>query len=214
MTLMQTVYTVALVLGLETVINASYRMFFARASGPSVKSVEYLSLVLLAIVLLAVRFFWVPRNLNSYIFHCYDRLRDRVFTRITTRHFPVVLAHALLIYYICQVFVDMTKARGGIESAAMSDYITWFTSLYAGLLLLNAAWLWLMRRHARAAVGPGRIWAINNFAFVAVAVAVIGAAKIFGLSNATFIVLSSVAFIANSLIDLWRASRYYIVYED
>jgi hypothetical protein len=213
-TLMQTVYTVALVVGLQAVIDASYRMFFSTTSGPAVKSPAYLSLVLVAIVLLAVRFFWVPRNLNSYIFHCYGRLGDRTFTRITTVHFPVVLAHALLIYYICQAFLDMTRTQAGLESDAMAGYVTRFTSLYAGLLVLNAAWIrWIMPRGTGTA-GPGRIWSNNNFAFAGLALALIAAAKIFGFSNATFIILACITFIANSLIDLWKAAKYYLVYDD
>lgn len=213
MTLMQTVYTVALVLGLETVVDASYNVVFPRAAGPSVRSPGYLGLVLISIVLLAIRFFWVPRNLSSYIVRFYDELGDKVFTRITTVHFPITLAHALAFYYICQAFVDMIQAQAEIESQEMTTHATRFALLYAGLLLLNGLWLWRITPRAASLDDPGKIWSYNNLASACLAVTVVAANEVFDIPNPAYIITLCLVFIANSLIDLWKASRFYILYE-
>jgi hypothetical protein len=213
MTLMQTVYTVALVLGLETVVDASYTVVFPPTPGSSVRSPGYLGIVLISILLLAIRFFWVPRNLNSYIVRFYGELRDRAFTRLTTLHFPITLAHALVFYYICKVFVDMTQVHISIESAEMTDYVTRFSLLYAGLLLLNGLWLWRITPRAASSNDPGRIWSHNNLAFVCLTLTAVAACKFLGVANSTFVVVVCAMFIANSLIDLWKASKFYILYE-
>jgi hypothetical protein len=213
MTLMQTVYTVALVLGLETVVDASYTVVFPPAGGASVRSPGYLGLILTSIVLLAIRFFWVPRNLNSYIASFYDEWRDQVFTRITTRHFPVTLAHAFVFYYICQVFVEMTQAHVGVESDEMTGYVTRFALLYAGLLLLNGIWLLRITPRAAPSNYPGRIWSHNNLVFVCLALAAVAACKSLDVANSIFIIVLCLTFIGNSLIDLWKASKFYILYE-
>ena len=212
--LMQTVYTIALVLGLETMVDASYALFFSPASELSARS-GYLGLILITIILLAMRFFWVPRNLNSYIVGWYPVLGERVFRWLTMFHFPIALLHALLFYYVCQAFVDMTHAGVALESDTMADYALRFAFFYALLLLLNALWLRrITPRDSNAPTPPpGRIWSGNNFRFAGVAFALMAAFELLGFSNGTFIVAVCAAFIANSLIDLWTASKYYILYE-
>jgi hypothetical protein len=213
MALMQTVYTIALVLGLEKVVEASYSLYFSRTSEPSVTSPGYLVVILAAIILLSIRFFWVPRNLNSYIISFYDQLKERVFTRMTTIHFPIALAHALLFYYISQVFVDMTQVHAGIESKEMTDNATRFVVLYASLLLLNSAWLLRITPRAAKATQPGKIWAVNNAACALLALIELALFRAVDLSNAAFIVLACGTFITNSVLDLWKASKFYILYE-
>ncbi len=212
MSLMQTVYTVAMVFGLEKVLEASYVLFTAPAAGGGATGLRmHLTLVLFSILLLSIRFFWVPRNLNSFIITFYDRMADAVFTRTTTLHFPIALAHAVLFYYVCQVFVNMT-ASSSVDSVQMTTDISRFVLLSAALLLLNS--LWLLTITPRASGAPGRIWARNNIAHVVALLVAFAACRTLALSNSALLVAASLIYISNSVIDLGKASKYYILYED
>lgn len=212
MSLMQTVYTVAMVLGLEKLVEASYGLLFSPSpAGPELLQKLALSLVLVAIVLLAIRFFWVPRNLNSYILNFFDALGERVFVRMTTIHFPIALGHALLFYFVCQVFVDMATAFTLEGPAGISAYAPRFVLLYTALLLLNAFWLFAITPRG---AWPGNIWAYNNFIHAGLALAALGAMESLAAPRPLLVVLASAIFISNSVVDLWRASKFYILYED
>lgn len=215
MSLMQTVYTVAMVFGLEKVVEASYGLLISPELARRSIALEIdLILILVAIVLLSIRFFWVPRNINSYVVHRFERLREKVFTRVTTIHFPIALGHAVLFYYLCQAFVDMVDAGPVVESPAMAYHATRFVLLYAGLLLANSVWLfWITPREARAK-SPGGIWAYNNIGFFTGAIVLFGFWSGLELSNSFLIMGACILFIANSVLDLALAAKYYILYEE
>jgi hypothetical protein len=215
MSLMQMVYTVAMVFGLEKVVEASYRVLISpELIRRSVALEIALCLILVSIVLLSIRFFWVPRNLNSYIVNWFGTLEEKVFSRVTVIHFPIALLHAVLIYYVCQAYVDMVAAGPVVESPAMAYHASRFVLLYAGLLLLNSAWLfWITPRKARGR-SPGGIWAYNNIAFFLGAIVVFGVWRSLELPNLVLIVSACGLFIANSVLDLSLAAKYYILYED
>ncbi len=215
MSLMQTVYTVAMVLGLERVVEASYELLIAPGGGLA-GAVEFLRLgiVLVAILLLSIRFFWVHRNLNSYIVHFYDRLGEKVFTRMTTLHFPIALVHALLFFFICQVFAGLAAADRAEDPTAVAGYALRFVLLYAMLLMLNSVWLLSISPSRRTAEGPGRLWGLNNLGFSVSALVLVALARSLGWPTWVLIWVGSALFIANSLLDLWKAAKYYILYED
>ena len=215
MNLMQTVYTVAMVFGVEKVVEASYGVLISRELVRRSASLELaLCLLLLAIVLLSMRFFWVPRNINSYIVNWFDELQEKVFSRVTMIHFPIALLHAVLFYYLCQAFVDMVAAGPEVESRAMAYHAARFVLLYASLLLLNAVWLfWITPRRTRQR-SPGGIWAYNNIGFFVLVIVAFAVCRSAGLPNLLLILLACALFIANSVIDLALAAKYYILYED
>lgn len=214
MTLMQTVYTIALVLGLETVVAASYSLLFSEDADLTLSTLGYLGGILAAILLLAIRFFWVPRNLNSYTASYYEEFGDRVFTRVTTVHFPIALAHALVFYYICAVFVDMTQNISGINSLEMTRWVTRFVLLYGSLLVLNAVWLWRITPRTAGSLRPGVIWAVNNFSFAVLLFTELSIFRALGIHNSIAAVVLILTIVCNSLLDLGKVSKFYIIYDD
>lgn len=214
MTLMQTVYTVAMVFGLERVIDASYDFLISPELARRSMLLELeLCLILVAIVLLSIRFFWVPRNLNSYILHGYPTLGEKVFSRLTTIHFPIALAHAVLFYFLCRAFVEMVRAGPTVNSPEMAYHASRFVLLYTSLLLLNSVWLFWITPLKPKARRPGGIWATNNIACFTLAVVCFGLWR--GLEGPVWalIVPACSFFIVNSIVDLALAAKYYILYE-
>lgn len=214
MALMQTVYTVAMVLGLERVIEASYDLFISAEAGSRDWIVEAeLALILSTILLLSIRFFWVPRNLNSYIVQWFPETGEKVFSRMTMIHFPIALVHAVLFYYICHSFVDMVVAGPEVVPNDLSSQVGRFSLLYAALLVLNSAWLhWITPPEYRAQ-SPGGIWASNNLWFSAAALVGFALWRIVDFPTTGFVLGVCALFLANSFIDLAVAAKYYILYE-
>lgn len=214
MALMQTVYTVAMVFGLERVVDASYGFLISPELARRSMLLELeLCLILVAIVLLSIRFFWVPRNLNSYIVHGFPVLGEKVFARVTTIHFPIALAHAVLFYFLCRAFVEMVAAGSAVESPEMAYHASRFVLLYAALLLLNSLWLFWITPRKQKVQTPGGIWAYNNIACFALVVLCFVAWR--GLGGPVWALVASACplFIANSVVDLALAAKYYILYE-
>lgn len=214
MSLMQTVFAIAMVLGVKNAVEASYVLFFARhAPTAGTLSPFVVGVPFLAVSLLALRFFWVPRNLTSYLLNFQDSLEhDTLFGRLTMIHFPLALLHALVFYYVCGAFVDLAGLRAGLDSQAAANRGSYFVALYAALLFLNA--LWLLRITPRSAPKPGRFWAYNNLIFAALVTMLLATFRIVAFANVAFLEVASGLFILNSLIDLRKAARYYILTED
>lgn len=215
MALMQTVYTVAMVLGLQQVVESSYRLLDASVLAEwAAFDLAYLSLVYVSVVLLSIRFFWVPRNLNSFVVQFFDELGEEVFTRVTTIHFPIAMIHALLFYYLCQTVAEMTDRHAAWVSDGVSEEALWFVGGYTVLLLLNAGWLLRITPRGGERPQAGDIWWQNNLFFALLAVLLLVLHWTFTLPWAFLIPLACAFFILNSVLDLSKASRFYILYED
>jgi hypothetical protein len=57
------------------------------------------------------------------------------------------------------------------------------------------------------------IWSHNNLVFSGLTIITAAACKALSVPNAIFIVAICSGFIGNSVIDLWNASKFYILYE-
>ena len=218
MALMQTIYVVAMTLGFKEVVEAAYGVFVPPTSSkPGGLQISVAVLALLSIVLLTIRFFWVPRNLYAYVVSKLEEnrresdRRESVFTRVMIVHFPIVLAHSLLFAMVCRAFVDLIAPAEHKVHASHADLAFRFVSLYAGLLLLNAVWLLVITQSDDRE--PSTRWAYNNLVCVLLAVGAIDAFEKHELSTSLLIGVASVLYLGNGLLDLVKTAPYYILFE-
>lgn len=209
LTVMQTVYTVAMVLGFKNALEKSYSLFISPFEEPPGKLPHLvLLLALVAIMLLGLRFFWVTRNLYEFVLTPSSDIRRRM--RATTLvHFPITLVHALLFFAVCQAYAEIVTRNATVSSGLAVDLVARFVFIFAGLLLLNGAWLLATFKPAKGK--PESIWGYSNVLFAALAAADVW--LVLDVIRAPLIALAISAcavFIVNSLIDLWRAGEWYI----
>lgn len=171
LSLMRTVYGIAIVLGFQKVLQASYTRFF---TGVRLAFLPWYAATLaaIAITFLAIRFFWVPRNLSSYVLGFGQHIR-RVWGRVTVIHFPIALAHAVLFFYLCETVGALVTARTRV---AVDRLIMQFLILCATLLIMNAIWLFGLKPR-RAKVLRTRQLGVIKPALRAAAAAVLLAAR-------------------------------------
>jgi hypothetical protein len=210
LSLVQTIYGIAMVLGVQGAIETAYAVLVAPSPQPTSMPRGVLFLMVAAIMLLGLRFFWVPRNLYAYLLVSKHPLERRL-RRMTLLHFPIVLIHALLFYCVCQAFVDVASSTAPLHSSLSRELATRFVFFYAGLLLVNGAWLLL------GFGNPGRstaewIWGWNNLAAAVLTVAAWIAFEALDMPVVAFLSIAATIFAANSLIDLWKASAHYILF--
>lgn len=160
MTLVQFVYGIAMVLGFTSALAPAYHLVFPATRSAHLTGHKVVILMALAaIIMLGLRFFWVPRNLYSYLLQD-PRNKHDVRTRLRRTafvHVPITMAHALLFYVLCQAFSDLALSHSTFHSDLLVGLSRRFVILYALLLGLNAMWLlrmtaWPVKLMGRAAV--------------------------------------------------------------
>ena len=170
LSLVQTIYGIAMVLGLQGAIETAYGVLVAPDPPPSAMPRVVDAFTVVMIMFLGLRFFWVPRNLYAYLLLSGHSLEKRL-RRMTVLHFPIVLIHALLFYCVCQAYVDIASSTAPLDSGLARELATRFALFYAGLLAVNGAWLLLGFGHRDASTAEG-IWGRNNLVSAALMVAV------------------------------------------
>ncbi len=210
LSLVQTIYGIAMVLGLQGAIETAYELLAAPDPPPSAMPRAVIVFAVVTIMLLGLRFFWVPRNLYAYLLVSEQPLEKRL-RRMTLLHFPLVLIHALLFYCLCQAYVDIASSTASLDSGLARELATRFALFYTGLLVVNGAWL-LLGFGPRDSSTAEWIWGWNNLVFATLAVAAWVAFEVLGIPAAAFIALICTIFVANSVVDLWRASAHYILF--
>jgi hypothetical protein len=207
----QTVYAVGMVLGLEKVLEASYGVLFLPAAkgGTAVpRGVVIASFA--AVMLLAVRFFWVPRNVYSYVIRPHDEGADDFYRKVML-HITIALAHAFLFFFVCHAFTELAEPLQATTGATGAQLAVRFVAIYSGLLLLNGLWLlWLTPKNDPA---PGRIWSISNLSAVAVSIVALGIFWIWKVSDGALVGVGCAIFLLNSAFDLVMCAQYYILFE-
>lgn len=213
---MRTVYEVAMVLGLKQVFDEAYTVFSPITRAPSqVVPLEIDIALFIAVLLIAIRFFWITRNITSYLRRNREAMADRrrrvtVARSVILIHFPVIILHALIFFFLSRSCAD---AMGIIHSDSHSvmrayDFAAQFVVSVGVLLLLNGAWLLLI-----SDTNPGRFWAWNNLITAAV-IAILGLLRVLLISPRLFTQLSCAVIVINSLWDLWGAASFYILVDD
>jgi hypothetical protein len=209
LTVMQTVYTVAMVLGFKNALEKSYSVFISPFEAPPGKLPHLvLLLALIAVMLLGLRFFWVVRNLYEFVLTPTSNIRRRL--RATAiLHFPITLVHALLFFAICQAYAEIVTTNATVTSALAVDLVARFVFLFAGLLFLNGAWLLATFRPDWSQ--PEGIWGYSNVLFAALGALNVWVVLDLIRASPTALAISACAlFIVNSVIDLWFAGDSYI----
>jgi hypothetical protein len=209
MNVAQTVYAVVMTLGLKISFEALYPVIFRpQSSGPGALSPYLVGFAFLTIMLLAMRFFWVLRNLYAYALHSLKTKSEKdVFRPLMLYHFPIALLHAVLFFFICEAFVEMT-----LRAQSANSPVVHFVAIYAALLLLNALWLFAITPSDRP--GPARtVWARSNLAHAALAFAVLAAFGLCDFSVVALLIAACAIFTFNSVIDLHQAAEYYILFD-
>jgi hypothetical protein len=216
LTVMQTVYTVAMVLGFTDALERSYEIFvrptrISKVMHPGLPH-GLLIFALVVVMLLGLRFFWVPRNLYSYALATkMENLADRMKV-MTLVNFPITLIHALFFFAICQSWVDLASSRSALTSNAIASLASRFVALYAGLLVLNAVWIFSLFRHAHWPAAE-RVWPVVNILCALVAFALFGIFELNWLTTVGFMYAACGVFLLNCLFDLFKAAPYYILFQ-
>jgi hypothetical protein len=198
--LVQVVYGVALVLGLEHVAESLYATFITRPymEADYIQFMVLKGMIALILALLGIRFFSAARNIRRFVLIHPDRSRIT-----TTVHLPILLVHALLFYTLCRM-------EQGIKSVkALWGTMPLFTFLYCGLLVLNAVWLVFLIK-GRDHKYPEIIWIWNNSIWAVVVLATTLAWRYFGFPN--LIAFAAVFFFLfiNSIHDLSKTAESYL----
>lgn len=191
---LQAVYAFILVLGLREVFLGSFAFYNTMISGGDFAfGANGIVLVFLFsnVILLGIRFFWVPRNLRRlmYVAATERSQSPRLLNLphfVVAIHWVIIVGHATLFFLICTEFKYISFISLSTTNITVSVYQS-YVILYVCFLALNAIWLyWLMeeerllkKRARRAANGaasdadePGsRLWIYNNLfsSFVAFA---------------------------------------------
>lgn len=153
--IIQTVYAFIMALGLREIFLAVPEFWEGAAlQETGIWSPDFLliSLCLISIVLVGIRFFWVPRNLREIV-TVYAKthiasasVKDKISPEDSIRGivFPVhivsILIHAALFYHICSEFGRIIYIYSAKDFIKFSDFNTIFFGMIF-LLILNGMWL-------------------------------------------------------------------------
>jgi hypothetical protein len=209
MTFVYAIYGVAMILGTRSVLEASYGVLFAPASrGSDLLPRGVVVTAFVAVMLLAFRFFWVPRSVEAYLRR--SRVSGDLFRRAIL-HITVTFVHAVLFFFVCHAFKELAEPLKAPKGVTEAQLAVRFVAAYAALLALNSGWLFSITP-ARDPV-PGRIWSTINAATVALAVYDLGVYWYWHASGADLVGTASAIFIVSSGLDLFTCAQYYILFE-
>lgn len=205
-------YGFGMALGVRQAALGGYTRLFA-PGGPGTQT-GVLVAALVALFLLAVRFFWVPRSLYSYaVVTKEDEVKKRFF-RLMAIHFPIAVVHAILFFAVCELFAELATDHSAVRNPTHLLHLeSELILVYGVLLALNGVWLVSMTSSNDPV--PGYFWGMNNVGFVALAVGLWFAlpALMPGISHATLTVVILGLYALNGVVDLCFTSQYYILFE-
>jgi GNAT superfamily N-acetyltransferase len=172
LTVIRTLYAVALTFGFQKVVESAYVQFLQLFSVPGDHPLPELSFgikVLLALLFaalgfLGIRLFWAVGNIRRFVLRQIIFLNPPKTLYLLVFHFPILTLHAVLYFFLCRFYQDICL-NGLYES-----YVEGLMWVFIVLLTLNVAWLvFLLRVGPNGKRGrfipPERLWAINNSTF-------------------------------------------------
>jgi hypothetical protein len=187
MDIIQTVYAFLMGLGLREAFLASYEIYL-KLSSLGWDTIILVGLLFLNIVLLSVRFFWVPRNLRHLYFLAEaSEVRSKSPTVLsaaeTSVHIIIILVHSLLYFFLCRQFAYFAFVSIAYDSNSQVALLS-YVFLHISLLIFNAFWLMCVNKREayireRSNDSPSdqkfesesRLWYRNNLFFSLLAVA-------------------------------------------
>jgi hypothetical protein len=181
----QSVYAFAMALGLTSVFTGSQEYVTKIFSGTAALADEktiLVGLMLANVIMLGLRFFWVPRNLQGLVIAAARILasapkRDRALylpDYIIAYHLVLILMHGALFYLLCGEFEFVVFSVSFNRPMSSADFVSYII-MHVLLLLLNAVWIALIKRqedrlktHLSAPasvsrqISAGDVWWRNN----------------------------------------------------
>jgi hypothetical protein len=183
--IIQAVYALLLALGLREVFLAFYTIFLQQRVSGSDNLVVAL-LLFANILLLSVRFFWVPRNFRRlYYVSEYCRILGNYSglpAYEASTHILIILAHGALYFLLCKEFEYFVFVTSSYNSLMVSAFTT-YVFLHVSLLTVNGFWIMLINKREdmiRQKSGQlpllqhkseSKIWYRSNLAFSLLTVA-------------------------------------------
>jgi hypothetical protein len=215
---MQGVYTIAIILGFRSALEAAYPIIvhpLAHTAGQLGHLV--LLLALSTIMLLGLRFFWVTRNLYTLVIDTPLDEADKRIAAIVRYHFAITLLHAIIFFVLCDSFRSLVELKPHAAISVVKPLVDRFILVTVILLMLNGVWLLVtflpthirkpeQRDVTRAAV----TWAGLNIAFAALATIWLYGSHAITSSMSAVLVVASIVFLANSVLDLYCTAESYI----
>jgi hypothetical protein len=179
---LQTVYGVIMGLGLKDVFDKAYRFFSQsphsvldpRSQGQFDFPLIAAAFLFTNILLIGIRFFWVPRNLRTFVVQARvamvargETAEEKPANWSIAASLIVIMLHAGLYYLLCSefgLFLTAIYTNSAFQFQAFG-VCAW---TQASLLVLNATWILALsagvgRRPQK--VPDGVIWARSNLAF-------------------------------------------------
>jgi hypothetical protein len=185
--IVQTIYAFAMALGLTQVFVGSKTFIDSAIFGDSDATgvrVVISALMLINVVLLGLRFFWVPRNLRHLAYVAAQAplvgvKRDQInLSNLSVAfHLVMIFVHGTVYYLICTEFEFVLFLATSSVALSLSMF-TGYVVLHVGLLLINAAWIGLVQLQAARLTpkeelfdSPGSFWWRNNLVCSLIALA-------------------------------------------
>jgi hypothetical protein len=204
LTVVRTLYAVALTFGFQKVVEATYFQVFHRFSVPvpgehpitQFPPCEMAILILLffSLGLLGIRFFWATGNIRRFLLQRVILLDPPNTRLLLFVHFPLLILHAVLFFFLCRFYWDICV--NGLYDSYVSGLLTVFTFL----LVLNIGWLYLLRRK-RTDRGPEFSWMVNNIVFALLGVLSLWLFYSCPLGSDTELLIAAMLVLANSALD-------------
>jgi hypothetical protein len=198
MDIIQTVYGLLLALGLREAFLGFYDVVLQQQSGLPIQDLLVAAAVFVNIILLSLRFFWVPRNLRRlfYVSQYCIRTKSQPINPLvqpralkpweTPAHICCILMHGAFYFLVCKQFEYYVFVSTAYDSYSRSAFAT-YVFVHASFLVFNALWLiWVTRTEdaiRQSWLKPGedppflkagsesKFWYRNNLVFSLLAVA-------------------------------------------
>lgn len=178
----QSIYAFAMALGLQEVFLASrtfvLEILFGPGDGIDLKAIV-IFLLLVNIVVLGLRFFWVPRNLRGLIFTAVKssgattgQIRTGLRNWEVSIHLLMIFLHGGIFYFLCLEFEHIAFVASSNMPVTASTVQT-YAVIHIVLLLVNAFWISMIQqrensirasaaRRTNASATAGSVWWRNN----------------------------------------------------
>jgi GNAT superfamily N-acetyltransferase len=197
-------YAVALTFGFQKIVDSTYNQVFRRFSPPSgdhpiqqllPNTMVAVILLFFALGLLGIRFFWATGNIRRFVLHgVTDLKRPPNTTSLLLFHFPLLILHAVLFFFLCRFYQDICTY--GLHDS----YVLGLLLVFTFLLVLNVAWLTLLRMK-RVDRGPEFLWMANNIAFAVLGIVAYQVFYHCHVEVNTQLVLTGLLILSNSILD-------------
>lgn len=200
LSLMQTAYTILLVLGYRQLGDSLFDLFRSDKD-------PYLAWSLfaydVALTLFGLRFFWSVGNIRRFVIRTTENKGAVPRRTVTVFLFPALFFHAMLFYFNCRMHSEFI--RGPADPKNCWQLI----SINAAFLTFNASWLaWMI--WSQLSWKPESLWIKNNLACAMFLVATSGSSVFWNIEPWQMLAVASGVLVMNALIDGWFTAHVYV----